>query len=230
MLFPIFDRNPLRIIPLQFMTIGIIVVCILVFLWQLGLSPLMAERAVLVYGVIPSVLVGPDQLDPRMFPITAELTLLTSIFLHGDWWHLLGNMLFLWVFGDNIEDSMGHWKFLLFYLLCGAAAGYAHAVMLPDLQAPTIGASGAVAGVMGAYVMLHPKVKVLVLVMKWFPLYLPAHFVLALWLGFQVLSVWLGGGGHVAWWAHIGGFVAGAILIIPFRDPSVPLFDQGTRH
>jgi len=230
MLFPVYDRNPLRIIPFQFMTIGIIVVCILVFLWQLGLSPRMAERAVLVYGVIPSVLIGPDQLDPRMFPITAELTLLTSIFLHADWWHLLGNMLFLWVFGDNIEDSMGHWKFLLFYLLCGAAAGLAHAFMLPDLKAPTIGASGAVAGVMGAYVMLHPKVKVLVLVMKWFPLYLPAHFVLALWIGFQVFSVWVGGGGQVAWWAHIGGFAAGMILIIPFRDRRVPLFDQGTPH
>lgn len=230
MLFPVFDRNPLRIIPYQFMTIAIIVTCTLVFLWQLSLSPAMVERAVLVYGVIPSVLIGPDQLDPRMFPIAAELTLLTSIFLHADWWHLLGNMLFLWVFGDNIEDSMGHWKFLLFYLLCGAAAGYAHAVMLPDLKSPTIGASGAVAGVMGAYMMLHPKVKVLVIVLKWFPLYVSAHFVLALWLGFQVFSVWAGGGGHVAWWAHIGGFVAGALLIIPFRDPSVPLFDRGTPH
>ncbi len=230
MLLPVYDRNPLRIIPYQFMTIGIIAVCTVVFLWQLGLSPRMSERAVLVYGVIPSVLVGPDNLDPRLFPITAELTLLTSIFLHADWWHLLGNMLFLWVFGDNIEDSMGHWKFLLFYLLCGAAAGLAHAAMMPDLNVPTIGASGAVAGVMGAYVMLHPKVKVLVLVMKWFPLYLPAHFVLVLWLGFQVFSVWAGGGGQVAWWAHIGGFVAGAILVIPFRDRRVPLFDKGTPH
>lgn len=230
MLLPVFDRNPLRIIPFQFMTIGIMVVTVLVFLWQASLSDAMVERAVLVYGVIPSVLVGPDNLDPRMFPITAELTLLTSIFLHADWWHLLGNMLFLWVFGDNIEDSMGHWKFLLFYLLCGAAAGFAHAVMLPDLQTPTIGASGAVAGVLGAYMVLHPRVKVLVIVLKWFPLYVSAYFVLALWLGFQVFSVWAGGGGQVAWWAHIGGFAAGAILIIPFRDARVPLFDQGTPH
>lgn len=230
MLLPVFDRNPLRIIPYQFMTIGIMVVTVLVFLWQASLSDVMVERAVLVYGVIPSVLVGSDNLDPRLFPIIPELTLLTSIFLHADWWHLLGNMLFLWVFGDNIEDSMGHWKFLLFYLLCGAAAGFAHAFMLPDLKTPTIGASGAVAGVMGAYVMLHPKVKVLVIVLKWFPLYVSAHFVLALWLGFQVFSVWAGGGGSVAWWAHIGGFAAGMILIIPFRDRRVPLFDQGTPH
>ncbi len=230
MLLPVFDRNPLRIIPFQFMTIGIMVVTVLVFLWQASLSSVMVERAVLVYGVIPSVLVGPDNLDPKLFPIMPELTLLTSIFLHADWWHLLGNMLFLWVFGDNIEDSMGHWKFLLFYLLCGAAAGFAHAFMLPDLQTPTIGASGAVAGVLGAYMVLHPRVKVLVIVLKWFPLYVSAYFVLALWLGFQIFSVWVGGGGQVAWWAHIGGFAAGAILIIPFRDSRVPLFDEGTPH
>jgi rhomboid family protein len=230
MLLPVFDRNPLRIIPFQFMTIGIMVVTVLVFLWQASLSTVMVERAVLVYGVIPSVLVGPDNLDPKLFPIMSELTLLTSIFLHADWWHLLGNMLFLWVFGDNIEDSMGHWKFLLFYLLCGAASGFAHSFMLPDLQTPTIGASGAVAGVLGAYMVLHPRVKVLVIVLKWFPLYVPAYFVLALWLGFQVFSVWVGGGGQVAWWAHIGGFAVGAILIIPFRDSRVPLFDEGTPH
>ena len=230
MLLPVFDRNPLRIIPFQFMTISVIAVCVLIFLWQLNLPPMMAERAVLVYGMIPSVLLGPDTLDPQLAPIPAGLTLLTSVFLHGDWWHLLGNMLFLWVFGDNIEDSMGHWKFLLFYLLCGAAAGLVQAVMGPDLQTPTVGASGAVAGVLGAYVMLHPRVKVLVLAFKWFPLYLPAYLVLLLWFGFQVFSVWFGGGGQVAWWAHIGGFIAGAVLVALFRDKSVQLFDQGTEH
>jgi membrane associated rhomboid family serine protease len=230
MLLPIYDRNPLRIIPFQFMTFALIVATVLVFFWQLQLAPPMVERAVLVYGLIPSVLFGTDHLAPQLAPIPPALSLLTSMFLHGDWWHLLGNMLFLWVFGDNIEDSMGHWKFLLFYLICGAVAGLAHAAMLPDLQTPTVGASGAVAGVLGAYIVLHPRVKILVLAMKWFPLYLPAYLVLALWFAFQIVSVWLGGGGNVAWWAHIGGFVTGAVLVMVFRDRKVPLFDSGVAH
>lgn len=230
MLLPVYDRNPLRIIPFQYMTVGLIAVTILVFSWQVVLSPAQAERAVLVYGLIPTVLFGADHIDPSLAPIPPQLSVLTSVFLHGDWWHLLGNMLFLWVFGDNIEDSMGHWRFLLFYLLCGAAAGLTHAYMLPDLDTPTVGASGAIAGVLGAYMMLHPRVKILVLAFKWFPLYLPAYFVLALWLAFQVFSVWLGGGGNVAWWAHIGGFVAGAVLVTLFRDRKTPLFDRGVAH
>ncbi len=230
MLLPLYDRNPLRIIPFQFMTFALISVCVLVFLWEINLPPLLAERAALVYGMIPSVLVGPDRLDPALAPIPASMTLLTSLFLHGDVWHLVGNMLFLWVFGDNIEDSMGHWKFLLFFLLCGAAGGIAHAAMLPEVKVPTVGASGAVAGVMGAYIMLHPKVKILVLALKWIPLYLPAYFVLAVWIGLQVLNVWLELGGQVAWWAHIGGFAAGALLILVMRDRRVPLFDKGVPH
>ena len=230
MLLPLYDRNPLKIIPFQFMTISLIVVSVLIFLWQLNLPPDMAERAVLVYGMIPSVLLGPDNLDPRLAPISPPVTLLTSAFLHGDWWHLLGNMLFLWVFGDNIEDSMGHWKFLLFFLVCAGAAGLIQAAAAPQLNTPTVGASGAVAGVLGAYIVLHPRVKVLVLALKWFPLYLPAYLVLALWFGFQWFSLWFGNASPVAWWAHIGGFVAGALLIIPFRDKGVPLFDQGVEH
>jgi membrane associated rhomboid family serine protease len=229
-LLPVYDRNPLKIIPFQFVTISLIFVTVLIFLWQVELPPGLSERAILVYGVVPSVLFGAEQIDPRLAPIPAHLTLLTSLFLHGDWWHLIGNMLFLWVFGDNIEDATGHWKFLLFYLICGIAAGFAHAVAMPDLTTPTVGASGAVAGLLGAYIMLHPRVKILVLAMKWFPIYLPAYLVLALWFGFQLFSVWLGGGGQVAWWAHIGGFVAGAVLIVFFRDERVPLFDRGVTH
>ena len=230
MLLPLYDRNPLRIIPFQFMTFALISVCVLVFLWEVNLPPLLSERAALVYGMIPSVLVGTDILDPALAPIPAAMTLLTSLFLHGDIWHLLGNMLFLWVFGDNIEDSMGHWKFLLFFLICGAAGGVAHAAMLPEVKVPTVGASGAVAGVMGAYIMLHPKVKILVLALKWIPLYLPAYFVLAVWIILQGINVWLELGGQVAWWAHIGGFAAGALLITVMRDRDVPLFDRGLPH
>ncbi|MGI9388132.1 MAG: rhomboid family intramembrane serine protease, partial [Methyloligellaceae bacterium] len=109
-------------------------------------------------------------------------------------------------------------------------AGLIQAVAAPQLNVPTVGASGAVAGVLGAYIVLHPRVKVLVLALKWFPLYLPAYLILALWFGFQWFSLWFGNASPVAWWAHIGGFVAGALLIIPFRDKSVPLFDKGVDH
>lgn len=230
MLLPVYDRNPLRIIPFQFMTMSLIAVSVLLLMWELSLAPAMLERSVLVYGVIPSVLIGPDNLDPALAPVYPPVTLVTSMFLHGGWWHLIGNMLFLWVFGDNIEDSMGHWKFLVFYLLCGIAAGLAHAVAEPGSQVPMIGASGAVAGVMGAYIVLHPRVKVLVLAMKWLPLMLPAYLILALWFGLQLFNGWLGVGGQIAWWAHVGGFVAGAILVVPMRDRRVPLFDRGVAH
>jgi membrane associated rhomboid family serine protease len=230
MLLPVYDRNPLRIIPFQFMTMSLVAVTTLIFLWETGQSEAVLQRSLLVYGLIPSVLFGTDQLDPNLAPMSAPVTLVTSIFLHGDWMHLIGNMLFLWVFGDNIEDSMGHWRFLLFYFLCGAAAGLAQAMAMPGSQEPTVGASGAVAGILGAYLVLHPKVKVLVLAMTWFPLYVPAYFLLALWLLTQVASVLFGIGGQIAWWAHIGGFVAGAILVVPFRDKRVPLFDQGVPH
>jgi membrane associated rhomboid family serine protease len=230
MLLPVYDENPLRIIPFQFMTISLLAVTTLVFLWETGLTPQVLERSVMVYGVIPSVLFGIDQLDSQLAPLPPPVTLLSSIFMHGDWLHLIGNMLFLWVFGDNIEDSMGHWRFLLFYLLCGAAAGLAQAAAMPTSQEPLIGASGAIAGVLGAYIVLHPRVKVLVLAMKWFPVYLPAYFVLALWLVTQIASVLLGIGGQIAWWAHIGGFITGAVLIVPFRDKRIPLFDRGVQH
>jgi len=230
MLLPIYDRNPLRIIPFQFMTISLILVSTLILAWEEGLSQRMLERSMLVYGMVPSVLLGPDRLDPAMAPIYPPLTLLTSIFLHGGWWHLIGNMLFLWVFGDNIEDSMGHWRFLFFYLLCGAAAGLAQAVAMPAAQAPTVGASGAVAGVLGAYIVLHPRVKILVLALNWLPLFVPAYLMLALWFVLQLVNGWLGIGGEVAWWAHVGGFVAGAILVVPLRDRRLPLFDRGVDH
>ncbi len=145
------------------------------------------------------------------------------MFLHGGGLHLGGNMLFLWVFGDNIEDAMGHGRFILFYLLGGIAAGLIQTLAGPSSQVPTIGASGAVAAVLGAYLILHPRAKILVPIVI-FPVYLPAVFVLLLWIGFQVFTALGGGGGGVAWWAHIGGFVTGALLIVPFRHNSLPLF------
>jgi membrane associated rhomboid family serine protease len=160
-------------------------------------------------------------------PIVPErLTLISYMFFHGDILHLAGNMLFLWVFGDNVEDAMGHVRFLVFYLACGVIAGLTHAWMVPDSDSPLIGASGAVAGVIAAYLMLHPRVRVWVLALKAIPLRISAAFALGLWILIQVVMVLLPQVGPVAWWAHIGGLVAGAVLVVFMRRSGVPLFDK----
>ncbi|MEO1283103.1 MAG: rhomboid family intramembrane serine protease [Pseudomonadota bacterium] len=154
-------------------------------------------------------------------------TLISYMFFHADVFHLGGNMLFLWVFGDNVEDAMGHLKFLIFYIACGIAAALLHAVMLPSSQLPLIGASGAVAGVIAAYLMLHPRVRVWVLAFKVIPLQISAALALGIWVAMQVVMVMIPQVGPVAWWAHIGGLIAGAVLVIMFKKPDVPLFDRG---
>ena len=136
-------------------------------------------------------------------------------------------MLFLWVFGDNVEDAMGHIKYLVFYLVCGVAGGLAHALMLPASKLPLIGASGAVAGVIAAYLILHPRVLVWVLAFRFIPLRISAAWVLGVWVATQLFMVLINQPDQVAWWAHIGGMVAGAILILFMRRPGVPLFDRG---
>jgi membrane associated rhomboid family serine protease len=160
-------------------------------------------------------------------PVVPErLTLISYMFFHGDILHLAGNMLFLWVFGDNVEDAMGHVKYLIFYLACGVFAGLTHAWMVPDSDSPLIGASGAVAGVIAAYLMLHPRVRVWVLALKAIPLRISAAFALGLWILIQVVMVLLPQVGPVAWWAHIGGLLAGAVLVVFMRRSGVPLFDK----
>jgi membrane associated rhomboid family serine protease len=164
-----------------------------------------------------------------MLPIPEALTLITYQFLHGSPLHLIGNMLFLWVFGDNIEDAMGHVRFLVFYLLCGVAGGLAHAVMTPASDIPLIGASGAVAGVISAYLILHPRVRVWVLAFRFIPLKISAAWALGAWIATQFVMLAIPDETPVAWWAHIGGILAGAFLIVFMRRPGVPLFDQGQR-
>ena len=136
-------------------------------------------------------------------------------------------MLYLWIFGDNVEDAMGHVRFLVFYLLCAAFAGFAHALLEPSSIVPLIGASGAVAGVIGAYLVLHPKVRVWVLALGRVPLRLPAWLLLAGWIAFQVFMALGGGDRQVAWWAHVAGAIAGAVLVVPMRRRGVPLLDRG---
>ena len=228
MFFPLKDENPLKIIPYQFVTVSLIAVCVLVFLWQLTLNEDETQRLMLSYAINPAAVFGKASL-PDYAPLPAELTIFTSIFLHVGWIHLIANLVYLWVFGDNVEDSMGHIMYLGFFLVCGIAGGVLHAAVQSDYIIPTLGASGAVSGVLGAYLMLHPRVRVLALVFHVYPVYLPAYIVLGGWIALQVImAVFDATPGGVAWWAHIGGFATGAILITFLKYPHIRLFDRPT--
>jgi len=188
-----------------------------------------AERDLFVfsYGLVPGEFLGGVDLPPTI-PIPLWITLFASMFLHGGVLHLLGNMLYLWIFGDNVEDAMGHVRFLVFYLVCGGVAAFSQIAIGPGSGVPLIGASGAIAGVLAAYFMLFPHSRVLTLIPIFFFVRLaaiPAVFLLGLWFIFQVVS----GAGSisatsgVAWFAHIGGFLAGLVLVFAFRRRGVPV-------
>jgi membrane associated rhomboid family serine protease len=216
-MIPLHDDNPTTIPPV--VTIAIIVLCSLAFLWQQSLSPEAGRIAVYAYGVVPTVLFGNRSLPPEIARIPPELSIVTSMFMHGGWMHIIGNMLYLWIFGNNIEDRLGHVRFVLFYLLCGAAAALAQSLANTHSEVPMIGASGAIAGVLGAYIVLFPRAHVLVLVPLGFftqLMRLPALLVLGFWFVLQLFQGGLmapGEEGGVAYLAHIGGFVAGIVLI-----------------
>ena len=196
---------------------SIVAACALAFFYTLDRPTRgAAQRLILMYGVIPAQFTG----HAPSFPAALPLRLLTSVFLHGGWLHIAGNMLFLWVFGDNVEDAMGHGPFLLFYLVCGVAASLLHILTHPLSTDPTIGASGAIAGVLGAYLILYPRARVLSVVWLWIFLrfvWTPAIFFLPVWILFQLVAglASLGGSqaGGVAFWAHIGGFLSGMTLV-----------------
>jgi membrane associated rhomboid family serine protease len=224
-MIPLHDDNPTEISPI--VTVTLIILCSLVFFYEVALPPHAGEAFVFQYGAIPAWIFGSSS-APRGVPVT--LTLLTSMFLHGGWMHLIGNMLYLWIFGNNVEDVMGHVRFVIFYVLCGVLAALSHAFIEPSSTVPMIGASGAISGVLGAYLLLYPHAKVLVFIPIGFWLTrasVPAGFVLGFWFVLQILSggMSLGqGGGGVAWFAHVGGFVAGMALISFFKRPNVRLF------
>jgi membrane associated rhomboid family serine protease len=230
-LLPLSDDTQRRYIEYPLVTWGIVAVCVVVFVMQQSGGEQAFERGLYGYGVVPSVLVGEDRLSPELYRVPEWLTLFTSQFLHGSWMHLGGNMLFLWIFGDNIEDSMGHGKFLVFYLGCGAIAGLAFALTEPTVQAPTVGASGAIAAVLGAYIVLHPNARILVLVGFW-PLRMPAFLVLGIWILFQVLNAAYAKPDQteVAFAAHVAGFVAGAVLVYVFKRRTVPMMSTSQDH
>jgi membrane associated rhomboid family serine protease len=207
-MIPLRDTQPSYSKPV--VTILLIVINTMAFLFEVSLDPFSRNHLIAVFGIVP------DRIGMNYS------ALLTSMFLHGGWMHLIGNMWFLWIFGDNIEDILGHWKYLIFYLACGLAAGLSHVLLNPASRVPTIGASGAIAGVMGAYLIKFPHARVLTLV----PIFLflttfelPAYVILMYWFVIQFFSG-LGSIAYshltsegVAWFAHVGGFLAGIVLV-----------------
>lgn len=226
MFVPLHDGNPLRQIKAPYVTVSLIAANIAVFvLLQFGLFADPEEMA-LGLGVIPAVLFDLEELAPQFILVPEEMTLITYNFIHGSWLHLLGNMMFLWVFGDNVEDATGHFRFLLFYLGCGILAALAHSLAMPASELPLVGASGAVAGIIGAYLMLHPRVRLWILIMWRIPIRISALWALGFWVAIQLFNAVTAAGDNVAWWAHVGGLAAGAVLIVFLRQPGVPLFDR----
>lgn len=226
MFIPLHDANRLKHIRAQYVTLGLIAANCLVYLMTALASEQVIEATVIGLGYIPATFFDDVMRPPHLMYVPDNATYITYSFLHGDLLHLGGNMLFLWVFGDNVEDALGHVKFLFFYFACAAAGAFLHGVMEPSSHAPLIGASGAVAGIVAAYLMLHPRVKIWVLAFGRIPLRLPAWILLALWIAFQFAMIALDRDGQVSWAAHVGGILAGALLVLVLRRRGVPLFDR----
>ena len=224
MFLPLHDQNPIRHVKFPYVTYGLIGLNLVLFLFQLAMGNYGFEWFAVEYGMVPIVVRNIVEQPVAWLPDWANL--ITYAFLHADWLHLLSNMLFLWIFGDNIEDAMGHVKFLVFYLLCAVLAGLTHIAFNFDSYGPLIGASGAVAGVMGAYILLYPHARVFVLlrIVIPIPLPIPALWMLGVWIATQIFYVVIGSQEPVAWWAHLGGIAAGALLAVPFKRREVPLF------
>ena len=233
-MFPLRDENPHFLTP--YATWGLIGLNVLAWglVQGLGTEPALSRSlcnlALIPGEVLQTVSSGTRvPLGPGVTCVLGDTstwyTAFTSMFLHGGWFHLIGNMWFLYIFGNNVEDSMGHGRFVIFYLLCGLAAAALQAAFDPDSTIPMVGASGAIGGVMGAYILLYPKVRVHMLIVFGFyitTIAVPAVFMLGYWFLLQLISGFstIGSqGGGVAFWAHVGGFVAGGLLILLFRDP-----------
>jgi membrane associated rhomboid family serine protease len=234
MVLPLHDDNPTSTRP--YLTIGIIIACVLVYVvHHLLLSQAATQQVVYSLGVIPAVLTGREAMPPEIALLPAPATVFTSMFLHAGFWHMAGNMWFLWIFGNNVEDAMGHVRFILFYALCGVAAVFAQVTLNPGSIVPMVGASGAISGVLGAYMLLFPRARVLlglpvgfliIQLGRW-----PAVWVLAAWFVLQLVMGSLTPAqipgrteGGIAFGAHIGGFVAGLLLVALFKRRGVPLW------
>jgi membrane associated rhomboid family serine protease len=223
MFVPLKDDQPLKVIRFQYVVLALIILNVALFMVS---GPLQGDEALMVtasgFGVVPVELLSLAARDAAAFnPVAEPVTLLSYMFLHAGWLHLIGNMAFLWVFADNIEDAFGHFGFVLFYTFCGIAAALTHALIEPQSFDPLIGASGAVSGVLAAYLLLYPQARVWILFLMRIPLKIPAWIVLGGWIILQFISLGFEQpeGQAVAWWAHIGGFAAGLLFTLLLRSP-----------
>jgi rhomboid family protein len=220
-MIPLRDINPRYTTP--FVNVAIIAVNSIVWLYQVSLGPVIGERFIFTLGLVPARI--DVALTAHAVPLGAAfLPFITSMFLHGGWLHVIGNMWFLWVFGDNIEDRLGHSLYFLFYLACGLGAGVIHTLLNWGSTIPTVGASGAISGVMGAYFVMFPRSKIVTLVpliIFWFTVQIPAWFFVGFWIVLQFLgglgSMGAKAQGGTAFWAHVGGFVVGFVLAKAFQ-------------
>ncbi|WP_027366216.1 rhomboid family intramembrane serine protease [Desulfotruncus alcoholivorax] len=210
-------RDSIRSSTFPIVNLSIIILNLVIYVWEVMLGPQQLNQIFYIFGLVPARALDIFLSGASITPVLVNL--FTSIFIHGGWVHVIGNMLFLWVFGDNIEDRLGHFKYLLFYLAAGVAGGVAHILSNPASTIPVVGASGAIAGVLGAYVVAFPRSRILALV----PIFIiftlveiPALIFIALWFVIQIFNGVASLGGSVnpvAWWAHVGGFITGALLI-----------------
>jgi membrane associated rhomboid family serine protease len=222
-MLPVRDDQPRFSTP--YVTYFLIALNLVIFLFEAALTPQSFKTLLFQLGMVPANITAFLSGEGRLGLVAVFLPALTSMFLHGSWMHVIGNMWFLWIFGDNIEDYLGHFKYLAFYLISGVAAAFAQVILNPNSRVPTVGASGAIAGILGAYLVLYPRARVLI----WFPIffffYLPAWVMLGYWFLIQFVSgaassvaAYSDTRGGVAFWAHVGGFLAGVVLIKVFPE------------
>jgi membrane associated rhomboid family serine protease len=226
MFLPLHDQIGLKFIRRPYVTHALIVANIVIWLITTFMPNQQFNAIETAFGFIPATIFAGAHLDPQIAIVAPTWTFLTYAFFHEGFVHMASNMLFLFVFGDNVEDAMGHGKFLVFYLACAVFAALIHGLIYPDLQLPLVGASGAISGVLSAYILLHPRVRVWMLVFFGLPLPLPAFIPLALWMAEQFYMLATGAGGGVSFAAHAGGILSGAVLMLLMKRREVPLFDR----
>ena len=227
MFIPLHDRNELVHVRWQYVTTGLIALNFLIFLVTLsGSGDIVLQQYALAYGLIPEQFTSGFLNEIAISDPLIWTAPISYAFLHADWMHLIGNMAFLWVFGDNIEDATGHVRFLIFYCLCAMGAAAFHLMMNWGSPIPLIGASGATAGIIAAYLILHPDVRVWILILGRIPVPIPALYCLGAWILFQIYNSLTSTEDTIAWWAHVGGALTGAILIPFMKRRSVRLFQR----
>lgn len=234
MFLPIGDEIEREATPFQFATIFFMAACFAAWGWLINLPPGEAERAFYTFAMVPAFLFGYRTMPPEIAVMPVELTLITSMFMHASWSHIIGNMAYLWVFGSSLEEACGHVRFVIFYLLCGIGAAIGQALVDPTDIIPMVGASGAISRLLAAYMLVYPfnRVTILVMLIGFVRLRIPALVLVGLWIFYQMFEMFAAAAnphpeaGGVAWTAHVGGFATGAVLIFLLRRPGVKLMQE----